>query len=71
VQGTYEELTGPEAWEARRLLNERLLPVVAGGKTEPGRNLRFSDVHLQGNEHPPAVFFKIVVAHKTGRFERS
>ncbi len=70
VQGTYQELAGEEAWQALRLLTDRLLPVVASESGAPGHELLFSEVHRQGRENPPAVVYRITIHEKTGRFEK-
>jgi hypothetical protein len=40
-------------------------------ETAVTEQLRFSEVHLQGQDYPPVVFFRIAIREKTGRFEKS
>jgi uncharacterized protein len=69
VWGTYEELTAPKAQEkAKKMLNSRFLPIYTSQSiSRPSEDI-----------HPPqsvekkmkAVYFRIRIKEKTGRFER-
>ncbi|MBX3258282.1 MAG: pyridoxamine 5'-phosphate oxidase family protein [Labilithrix sp.] len=67
--GRYEELSGAEEDRAMRILRERFAPYVTSETAEPSRGPRTADDAFD-EESRRAIYYRIRLDEKTGRFER-
>ena len=63
--GRFEELAGSEAAEARRFLLERFRPLMTTESRQPSHG-----IPARSSADSRAVFYRIRLHEKTGRFER-
>lgn len=66
--GRFEELQGPDAERAMRLLMERLAPLMVSETSGPAHEP--SHAHRADTSGHAAVLYRVVLEEKTGRFEK-
>jgi uncharacterized protein len=68
IQGTYEELTGEESQEARRMLFNRMSPLLVSETSMPADSPAIHQPVTAANL--TLVTFRIRIREKTGRYEK-
>jgi nitroimidazol reductase NimA-like FMN-containing flavoprotein (pyridoxamine 5'-phosphate oxidase superfamily) len=69
--GRYEELSGSEAEQALALLMARFVTLLASETSRPASSAAAPTTHARTVAAGPTVVYRIRLAEKSGRFERS
>ncbi|MGV3504554.1 MAG: pyridoxamine 5'-phosphate oxidase family protein [Adhaeribacter sp.] len=68
IQGQYQELSGQEGQDARRMLLNRISPLLVSETSMPGGSQEFHQPLTGGPAMP--VTFRIEIKEKSGRYEK-
>jgi len=69
--GTFEELYGDQATYAMRLLLNRVKPLMTSETSHPAHGLGSGSTHGADTTGRKAIFYRINLTEKTGRFEKN